>query len=57
MFRRLFRRFRRGGLMPPYRPEPGTHVVTLSPGWVETPPGSKDYFPAEVIERINRPRR
>jgi hypothetical protein len=57
MFRRLIRRFRRGGSMPSYRPDPNMHLVTLSPGWVELPPGSKDRYPAEIIARINQSHR
>lgn len=55
MIRRLLRRvFRRGGTMPAYRPAPDEKVVTLSPGWVELPPGAEACFPPEVIDRMNR---
>lgn len=56
MFRRLLHRFRLGGAMPPPRPGPDAQTVTLSPGWVELPPGPKDQYPAEIIARINQGR-
>lgn len=57
MLRRLFRRFRRGGTMPSYRPRPGEKRVILSPGRVRVPSGAEDRFPPEFIDRINQGRR
>ena len=57
MIRRLLRRLFRRGTMPAYRPAEGERVVTLSPGWVQLPPGAEGHYPPEFIERLNQPRR
>lgn len=56
MLRRLFRRFRRGGTMPSYRPSPGEQRVILSPGRVQLPSDAEGRFPPEFIDRINQGR-
>lgn len=56
-FRRLLRRFRRGGTLPSHRPRPGEQRVILSPGRVQLPPGAEDRFPPKFTDRINQGRR